>query len=250
MYKIILFFVVILISLNSNAWALSSAEKSYADRLANGGASSIRSVSSSLVNIQNLDPELYDVAAEVLLRDYSKSNLSNAHADALAWVTKALLSSGDSRYLVVLNEVRGNTSNPKIKKYAVSTASKLERKSTKSSPDYVKGMVNLDDYKIQVTSSTNKQNVNSSTESSISISEVKVGMSSGEVYALFGTPTSETGHITGKAFIPFNFGGRGNVRTIALYKGQGSIIFENTSAYTAGKRVVEVIIDPYEPGFR
>ena len=189
---------------------------------------------------------IQDSAEELLLRDYQKTN-NAAAADALAWVTKALLASGDSRYVPVLEEVKQNASHAKLKKYAKSTGSKLRKKATKSSPPYTKGMVKLSKYKRSPAAKRDSRSTNGGT---VSISEIKPGMSAAEVYALCGHPTSEAANMTGKAFNPFNFTGKGNVRTQALYKGQGTIVFENTSSYTAGRRVVEVILDEYEPGYR
>jgi hypothetical protein len=121
-----------------SAWALSPIDASYADKLANGGSSTIRSVASNLVSVEGVDPEVYDVAAEVLLRDYRKAPMQAATIDALAWVTKALMASEDSRYLSVLQEVKENASQAKLRKYGKSTYSKLKKRASKSSPSYSK----------------------------------------------------------------------------------------------------------------
>lgn len=234
----------------SSVWALSQIDASYADKLANGGASTIRSVASTLVSVRGVDPEVYDVAAEVLLRDYRKDDPQDAAVDALAWVTKALLASEDSRYLAVLKEVKENASESKLRKYGKSTYSKLKKRASKQSPSYTKGMVDLSSYKSRKRNSGSQSVSRSSNAEMLPISEIKVGMSAGEVYEYCGRPTSEAGHITGKAFNPFNFSGKGRVKTSALYEGQGTVVFENTSAYTSGRRVVEVILDSYESGYR
>jgi len=246
-FKII--FIVLILFTTNPAWSLSPIEQSYTETLANGGPSSVRSVASSISKVQGLDTEVYDVAAEVLFRDYQKPNLSNTDIDALAWITKALLASDDSRYLSVLEEVNLNSPYPKLQKYANSIYSKLSKSALNSSPSYEKGMVELANYKAKPSQQSNLNNT-AVNQGNLPISEVKVGMSSAYVYSLCGSPTSEYSHITGKAFNPFNFSGKGNTRIVALYKGQGSVVFENTSAYTAGKRVVEVILDTYESGYR
>jgi hypothetical protein len=233
-----------------SAWALSQVDASYADKLANGGSSTIRAVASNLVSVQGVDPEVYDVAAEVLLRDYQKSSLQPATIDALAWVTKALMASEDSRYLGVLQEVKENASHKKLRKYGKSTYSKLKKRASKSSPSYSKGMVKLSSYKPRKRNSNSRSSSSADNGEMLSISKIRVGMAAGEVYELCGRPTSEAANITGKAFNPFNFSGKGKVKTSLLYEGQGTVVLENTSAYTAGRRVVEVILDTYESGYR
>src|SRR6185312_7362719 len=51
------------------------------------------------------------------------------------------------------------------------------------------------------------------------LAKVKEGMSPEEVRSLIGQPTSEGAYATGKAFIPFHYGGD-NSRRIFRYKGQ------------------------------
>jgi len=67
--------------------------------------------------------------------------------------------------------------------------------------------------------------------------------------SLIGEPTATTSRMTGKAFRPFNFSGKDNVRMYALYKGVGRLVLSNTSAYTSTYRVIEVIADTTETGF-
>ena len=79
--------------------------------------------------------------------------------------------------------------------------------------------------------------------------KVKVGMGMAEVYSLIGQPTDTTENITGKAFIPYYFGGDTH-RMAALYKGMGRIIFAPPHAFTSDLRVIEVDYDPTEKGFK
>ena len=74
-------------------------------------------------------------------------------------------------------------------------------------------------------------------------------MSMAEAYALAGEPTSSTGHVTGKAWIPYNFKGSDTLRQYSLYKGKGRIIFTNRSHYDRSWQVYEVQIDASEPGY-
>ena len=74
-------------------------------------------------------------------------------------------------------------------------------------------------------------------------------MTTTEVIALLGAPTSETSHITGKQFRPFNFRGADTQRVIFLYKGKGRVVFNNSSHYTHVYRVLEVQADSNESGY-
>lgn len=79
--------------------------------------------------------------------------------------------------------------------------------------------------------------------------KVKVGMGMAEVYSLIGQPTDTTAHITGKAFIPYYYGGDTH-RVEALYKGLGRIVFAPPHAFTSDLRVVEINYDPTERGYQ
>lgn len=78
--------------------------------------------------------------------------------------------------------------------------------------------------------------------------KVKLKMGSDEVYALIGKPTSEDRYITGKGFIPFNFGGDKH-RMTAHYKGIGTITFSSDGSFTSGMSVMSIDYDPAEPGY-
>jgi hypothetical protein len=78
--------------------------------------------------------------------------------------------------------------------------------------------------------------------------KIKEGMSTDEVASLIGQPTSRGAYATGKSFIPFHYGGD-NSRQIFRYKGIGTIIFSQNSAFASGYSVMEVNYDPNEKGF-
>ena len=78
--------------------------------------------------------------------------------------------------------------------------------------------------------------------------KIKNGMSINEVYALIGQPTDTSHHITGKAFIPYYYGGDTH-RMEAIYKGQGRIVFAPRNAFTSDMEVIEINYDPKETGF-
>lgn len=78
--------------------------------------------------------------------------------------------------------------------------------------------------------------------------KIKEGMGSDEVFATIGQPTSQTAYATGKAWIPFHYGGD-NTRMTAHYKGIGTITFSQNHAFTSQMSVMSVDYDPEEPGF-
>lgn len=79
--------------------------------------------------------------------------------------------------------------------------------------------------------------------------KVAVGMDMKEVYDKIGQPTDTGGHMTGKQFIPFYFGGDTH-RVVSHYKGQGRIIFSRDGAFSSTMRVIEIQYDPTETGYQ
>ena len=79
--------------------------------------------------------------------------------------------------------------------------------------------------------------------------KVRMGEERDEVFATIGQPTSMSNYQTGKAFIPFHYGGGDDMRMAAHYKGIGIITFANDSAYTSGYSVIDIHYDPNEPGY-
>ena len=79
--------------------------------------------------------------------------------------------------------------------------------------------------------------------------KVKMGEERDQVFREIGQPTSVNSYITGKAFIPFHYGGGDENRLSAHHKGVGIITFGNDSAYTSGYSVVDISYDPNEPGY-
>ncbi|HEY8750432.1 MAG TPA: hypothetical protein VIM11_20780 [Tepidisphaeraceae bacterium] len=78
--------------------------------------------------------------------------------------------------------------------------------------------------------------------------KIKEGMSTDEVTGLIGRPDAVGGYVTGKAFIPFHYGGDTH-RTIYRYKGQGTIIFSSNGRFSGGGMgVLSVDYDPNETG--
>lgn len=78
--------------------------------------------------------------------------------------------------------------------------------------------------------------------------KIKYGMDQQEVYSILGQPTSQGAYVTGKAWIPFYFGGD-KTRQIARYKGEGYIVFSQNHSFTSSNSVQTIYYDPNENGF-
>lgn len=224
---------------------LSPASERYIEMLSNGGPSTIRSTARSMHRSGESDPRVLDVAAEVLLRDYQTAN-SGTEVDALAWVTNALSNAKTDRYQGVLQAVKEGAGHRKLANYANRN---LSKKLPKGEP-YQSGSISL----AKVAEST-AQRTESATPAPRNdgqyhpISVVRPGMSRSEAVALAGPPTASHQHQTGKAWRPFNFRGQDVMREQALYRGQGRIVFSNTSHYSGEWEVLEVILDENENGY-
>jgi len=78
--------------------------------------------------------------------------------------------------------------------------------------------------------------------------KIKYGMGQDEVFSILGQPTSHGAYMTGKAWIPFYYGGD-KTRQIARYKGEGYIIFSQNHSFTSSSSVQTIYYDPNEKGF-
>ncbi len=79
-------------------------------------------------------------------------------------------------------------------------------------------------------------------------SRVRIGMGSTEAESIIGKPNDTAGHITGKAFIPFYFGGDTS-EVEAFYKGEGQLTYAHQSIGSTNLVLVRIIVDPSERGF-
>ena len=233
----------IIVGLSSAAFALDASEQRYVEMLSSGSMGSVKAASQDIFNTGEDNPAVLDHLAEVLLQNYA--NAPNGHIDALSWAAKALGKSRNPRYRDTLNTIASSNANKKLRKYA---SQALENLSSSGVPQYKRGSV------APVKSSgggasTSSAQSRSATTTGAGLSAVKIGMSMAEAYALAGEPTSSTGHVTGKAWIPFNFKGSDTLRQYSLYKGKGRIIFTNRSHYDRSWQVYEVQIDTSEPGY-
>jgi len=80
------------------------------------------------------------------------------------------------------------------------------------------------------------------------LSKVTIGMTKAQVRDAIGSPSGENSYASGKAWIPFYFGN--DVRRTAWhYKGQGRVVFADGNQFGGGgSEVINVEIDPSEPG--
>ncbi len=214
--------------------------------LASGGVSSMQRAAEEIFAQSLTDQELLDVAAEVLAQNYSK-NTGETFVDSMSWLCKSLGNSGNGRYKELLADIAKHASAKKLVKYCDKAADGLP----KGVAAYVAGSVNLDKYKEggSAVASAAKPAAKAASGGKADFSLIKEGMSMEEVASLIGEPTTTTSKMTGKAFRPFNFSGKDNVRMYALYKGVGRLVLSNTSAYTSTYRVIEIVPDPTETGF-
>lgn len=240
---------VVLFGLANAAYALDATEQRYVDMLTDGSMSSVKQASQDIFNNGEDNQVVLDHLAEVLLQNYS--NAPNGNIDALSWVAKALGKSRNPRYRDALGSVANDSSaNKKLRKYADQA---LDNLSNSTVPQYKRGGVSMKKSGASQSKSSDSDGVSHSAASSSGkgqpLSAVKKGMSMAEAYALVGEPTTSTGHVTGKAWIPFNFKGSDTARQYSLYKGKGRIIFTNRSYYDHTWQVYEVQVDPNESGY-
>lgn len=81
-------------------------------------------------------------------------------------------------------------------------------------------------------------------------SKIEIGMPQKQVSDLIGGRDADCGsYITGKAWIPFHFGGD-KYRTECAYKGLGRLIFTSNSDFDSRAILIKIINDPSEDGYR
>ncbi|WP_374261997.1 hypothetical protein, partial [Zoogloea sp.] len=79
---------------------------------------------------------------------------------------------------------------------------------------------------------------------------LQIGMPMKQVTDLIGQPSDQGAYITGKAFIPFYFGGDTH-RQELVYKGQGRLIFAGGSmGDLGGANLIWIIHNANEPAYR
>jgi hypothetical protein len=80
--------------------------------------------------------------------------------------------------------------------------------------------------------------------------KVKIDEDIHEVYAAIGTPTSQNSYMTGKSITPlYNYHNSDDQRTIARYKGIGTITFSSNNRHTSIMNVLSIDYNPTETGY-
>ncbi len=79
-------------------------------------------------------------------------------------------------------------------------------------------------------------------------SKLQIGMHSKEVMDLIGPPNDQKGYQTGKAFIPFHFGGD-NYRMEYHYKGEGLLTFSGGGIGDSSLKLIRITVNPQESGY-
>ena len=244
-----------LICIAGHAWALDSSGQRYTTMLASGGPGTINNAAQDIFNTGMKDPEVLDVAAQVLVDIEPKTLLSRDFADAAAWLCKALGISGSGRYKAVLESVVKADINRKTRSHCDKAADMLPKGATDS---FVPGSVNVDSYKeggkgkpVAAAKSAPAAAAKAAPTSNkpVDFSLIKEGMSQQEVDSLIAPPTATSTRMTGKQFQPFNFGARDLQRLNYLYKGVGHIEFSMKSGYNGVFRVIAIVPDPNETGY-
>jgi hypothetical protein len=255
--------------------ALDAAEQSYVERLIKGGPGSIRDVAESLYNTGNKNPEVLDIAAEVLIERYPTAGEDQGNVDAAAWLCRALGASGNFRYRALLDRISDDKSvHRKLRNHCEKASKSLPKA---GSDTYVAGTVSLANLRnpppppppvVAATKGKGKGKTSAAAKPAaaaapapapaaaapaaakvVNFDIIKEGMSQAEVDSLLGPPSAQTQRMTGKQWNPFNYGARDLQRMLYLYKGVGRIEFSMKSGYEGVFRVVSVKPDPSETGF-
>lgn len=229
-----------------SAAALSASDQYKMNQLLSGNPVSVRTTAQSIEG-SGASVEVLDVLAEVALT--YKNDDTRSGVDALAWSCKGLAAAGGKRYYDVIKSIVDNEGTHRSARKHCERA--MEDLGAAEGEQYVAGSVSLDKARTSAAADSSRPAAAAAATggSYRPISEVKVGMSQQEAFAIAGPPTSTSGHVTGKSFIPFNFKGGDSYRTYGLYKGQGRIVFSNNSRYSSGQSVIEVQINPGESGY-
>jgi len=79
--------------------------------------------------------------------------------------------------------------------------------------------------------------------------KLKIGMGEKEVIDLIGTPTDQSMHMTGKAWIPF-YVGSGKREVWFHYKGVGRLLFADNAGFTTDTGLIGIEHDASERGYK
>jgi hypothetical protein len=244
---------ILWLSLTICGFARASEENSfYIGQIIRDDPASLKLACQELYRARGPNTEVLDVLAEVLMEQAFTAH--HTEVDALSWACRAISASRDSRYRTVLTRIYKSRANSKIRKYARAAIDYVG----KGGDQYEPGTIDLKALREKYAAPPAPAPEVIATDAAPeprpakpkeyqSISAVRVGMSMQEVVALIGPPTSTAARATGKGFIPFYHGGD-SARSIAMYKGQGRIIYNRRTGYSGNLRVLEILHDETERG--
>lgn len=127
-----------LVCFASSAFALNAGEKRVVAMLKSGDLHELKAAAKQIHGRNMRNPEVLDVAAEVLLTVYP--NAWDGQIDTLSWLSRAIGQSKNGRYYSVLQEVKSGAPHKKLAKHAKKALKELGGEEGKQ---YTKGMVSI-----------------------------------------------------------------------------------------------------------
>ncbi len=103
----------------------TSKVKTYIAQLESGSVKTRTDAAKRITRSHLTDPSLFDKVEQVLLDGYTQNMSNRHHVDEMAWMCKALASSGMTKYKPTLTEVLDKSTNRKLKKYAKQSLEQL-----------------------------------------------------------------------------------------------------------------------------
>lgn len=79
-------------------------------------------------------------------------------------------------------------------------------------------------------------------------SKIEIGMYSKQLMDLIGQPNDQKSYVTGKAFIPFHFGGD-NYRFEYFYKGEGTLTLAGGAMGSSTLKLIKITVNTAETGY-
>ncbi|WP_414829107.1 hypothetical protein [Alteromonas sp. H39] len=130
-------FVGLVLSCNALA-ELNPRHQKLADMMLSGDLRQLKVAAQSIYESEITDPELIDIAAEILLTKYPHTYPSEI--DTIAWLARAIGASENGRYYEALSQVVNSTDNSKLERHADSALDDLPGK---EGEQYQAGMYQL-----------------------------------------------------------------------------------------------------------
>lgn len=119
------FFLIMPVEINASMDRSKEVEQ-YVEILSSGTLGRQISAAKEITRSGLSDPKLFDLINNQLLDNYLQSNGSD-HVDYMAWLCKALASSGLQKYKPTLVKVAETTEDPKLERYAKQSVELFEQ---------------------------------------------------------------------------------------------------------------------------